>query len=77
MDIDVLGLGSGWESGMMKHGAIGQRTAAAVGWIFVSGFPRARLFAGCLVIGICGSSRLTGAQKNRLRLLRSGADGLV
>jgi hypothetical protein len=38
MVIGFLGLGGVVESGMMKHGAIGQATASAVGRVFVRGF---------------------------------------
>jgi hypothetical protein len=40
-------------------------------------FARKRPSAGCSVIQMCGSSLWNGAQKNRLRLLRAGADELV
>src|ERR1700688_3419872 len=40
-------------------------------------FARGRRSTGFSVIGMFGSSRSTGAQKNGLRLLRSRADGLV
>jgi hypothetical protein len=40
-------------------------------------FERKRPCASCSVIQVCGSCALIGAQKNGLRLLRAGPDGLV
>ena len=78
MDIGFLGLGALPESGMMRHGKIRQATASSVGWIFVrERFSRTSECAASSAIQVRGSSPLFGAQKNRLRLLRSYADGLV
>ena len=54
----------------------GKRRRLSDGYSF-AGFARERQYAGCSVIRMCGSSVSTGAQKNGLRLLRAGADGLV
>jgi hypothetical protein len=40
-------------------------------------FERKRPYAACSVIPMCGSSASIGAQKNGLRRLRPGPDGLV
>ena len=59
----------------MAKSSKGQRRLSD-GYSF-GGFERERPYAAYSVIRMCGSSGSIGAQKNGLRLLRSGPDGLV